>query len=150
MLEPWWRRASRPGSVGEQCVSENTGNELSTCDLDIAVPEDEYDPSDAEEEEREERRDDDRERGERLLDDIAVRQLERSITEDAQQTIAEGVLPGPAVTETICEPTGEDTGPIQRYDCLAVNEESGGTSSGYGYNGTINPDSGNLSWELSG
>jgi hypothetical protein len=89
----------------------------------------------------------DRARGERLLEQRAVFQLEEAITEDAQDTVEEGLLPGPAIQRTQCQPTGEDSGQVQNYDCLAVNEESGGTLSGYGYDASIN--GGTLRWELS-
>ena len=115
------------------------------CDHSAAVPRDEYEgeagPAN--------RESDDDAAVERQMSRLAKQELEKAITKDAQRNIDEGVLEGPAIIETTCEPIGGAASNTQRYDCLAANEKrGGGVYAGYDYDGTANTKSGNITWEL--
>lgn len=86
---------------------------------------------------------------------VLVTALQNSITKDAQKDINNGVLNGPAITNTVCTPVGggnlQDTLADHTGDwsCLAVNQTSAdGTESGYGFSATINYDTGSYTWQL--
>jgi hypothetical protein len=84
-----------------------------------------------------------------------VKELEKSITKDAQKDVNDGLLTGP-ITRTQCDPAGgsnpddlsTSTGD---FTCLAVNSEhTDGTSSGYRFSATIDYDQFNYTWHLGG
>jgi hypothetical protein len=84
-----------------------------------------------------------------------VKELEKSITKDAQKDVNDGVLTGP-ITRTECDPAGgsnpDDLSVTSAdFSCLAVNKENAdGTSSGYRFSATINYDQFNYTWHLGG
>lgn len=81
--------------------------------------------------------------------------LQQTITKDARKGVAEYLLEGP-ILRTVCTATGggsadDLTALTGTFDCLAVSEKhSDGTESGYGYAGTIDWESGRVSWQLGG
>ena len=82
-----------------------------------------------------------------------VKSLEKAITEDAQQSVNDGVLDGP-ILRTECDPAPGET-PMDVsvetsvYDCLAIyKEDTDGTASGWTYTGNINFETGRYSWSL--
>ncbi|MEA2431918.1 MAG: hypothetical protein QOI19_2391 [Thermoleophilaceae bacterium] len=84
-----------------------------------------------------------------------VKQLEKSVTKDAQKDVNSGLLNGP-VLRTECNPTGGSslddlsvtTGD---FTCLAVNADNAdGTASGYRFSATVNYDQFNYTWHLGG
>src|SRR3954453_5580511 len=84
-----------------------------------------------------------------------VKQLEKSITKDAQKDVNNGVLTGP-ILRTQCDPTG-GTNPDDLsvtsadFSCMAVTSEStDGTAHGYSFGATINYDKFNYTWQLGG
>lgn len=94
---------------------------------------------------------DDLERSSRRL---LAKDLQKSITKDANENVTSGVLDGP-ILRTVCTPVGggsEDLSePTGKYECLAVTEDNAdGTSSGYSYDATINYDKFSYTWQLSG
>jgi hypothetical protein len=81
--------------------------------------------------------------------------LRAAITKDAQKNIDNGLLSGPAISHTSCNPIagGSDSlsEPTARYECLAVNKTNvDGTEEGYRFTGTINFDRGDYTWRLGG
>ena len=83
----------------------------------------------------------------------AVRSLEKAVTGDAQEAVADGLLDGPII-RTECQAVGggstddlvEST---TKFECLAISEElSGGESRGYPYDATMNWDEGSYTWQL--
>jgi hypothetical protein len=81
--------------------------------------------------------------------------LRSAITKDAQKDVDTGLLDGPAISHTSCNPIAGGSNslsePTARYECLAVNEtHADGTESGYRFTGTINFDSGSYTWRLGG
>jgi hypothetical protein len=108
--------------------------------------------------EREQRRE---EREQAALDDVErfgrqvlVKDLQKSITKDANEQVAAGLLDGP-ILRTVCTPVGggsEDLSePTGKYECLAVTEESpDGTARGYSYGATINYEKYSYTWRLGG
>ncbi len=82
-------------------------------------------------------------------------QLQTAITNDATQKAYAGVLfNGPALSTTCTPISGGSSQDLSRstgtYSCLAIYQNNGdGTSSGYGYTGIINFDTGNMTWQLS-
>lgn len=83
-----------------------------------------------------------------------VSELEASITKDANEKIAEGLLDGPRVSETSCNPLGggstdDLTALTGEFECIAINKtETDGSSSGYRFSGTINYNADSWSWHL--
>lgn len=125
----------------EQCVSRTTGVPVS-CSLSFAIPADESE-TDAESSDADSGSDD---AIDRQVNRLASRELEQSITKDAQQAVDDGLLDGP-ITSTSCEELST-RGDTVRYDCLAINKTQGSTSEGYEYQGSVNTKSGTLRWEL--
>jgi type II secretory pathway pseudopilin PulG len=81
-------------------------------------------------------------------------QLQTDVTNDATQKANSGVLSnGPALSTTCTPISGGSSQDLSQstgtYSCLAAYQtNSDGTSTGYGYTGTINFDSGMISWQL--
>lgn len=81
-------------------------------------------------------------------------QLQTSITNDATQKANQGVLiDGPALSTTCTPVNGGSSTTLSQssgtYSCIAVYQYNGdGTSTGYDYTGTINFDTGSLTWRL--
>jgi hypothetical protein len=84
-----------------------------------------------------------------------VKQLEKSVTKDAQKDVSNGLLNGP-VLRTQCNAAGgsnPDDLSVTTADftCLAVTAENAdGTSSGYRFSATIDYDQFNYTWHLGG
>lgn len=83
---------------------------------------------------------------------VLVKDLQKSITKDANEKAATGVLDGP-ILRTVCTPVGggsEDLSePTGKYECLAVTEDNtDGTSSGYSFDATINYEKFSYTWQL--
>ena len=81
-------------------------------------------------------------------------QLQTEITKDATKKVNAGLLVSGPAQSTTCTPVNggssqklsESTG---TYTCLAIYQtNSDGTSSGYGYSGTINFETGMFTWQL--
>lgn len=95
------------------------------------------------------------EEAERTARQAAIKELQRNITKHAKELVGEQLLEGP-ILYTQCTATGggsadDLTALTGTFDCLAANEErKDGTISGYSYSGTIDWDSGQLSWKLGG
>jgi hypothetical protein len=89
----------------------------------------------------------------RRLRASVVKELERSVTKDAQQDVSDGLLDGP-ILRTDCTPTGTSADDLNvsaaTYSCLAVNKDNfdDGTSSGYSFTGNVNFDDGTYTWHL--
>jgi len=83
-----------------------------------------------------------------------VNELEKNITKSAKKAARTGVLDGP-IKYSSCTATGggstdDLTALTGTFDCMAVNKENkDDTVSGYGYDGTIDWQSGELTWQLS-
>lgn len=84
----------------------------------------------------------------------AETQLQDAITKDATGKANEGLLINGPAQSTSCTPVSggtsqnltESTG---TYSCIAVDQtNSDGTQSGYSYTGTINFDTGSMTWQL--
>lgn len=86
--------------------------------------------------------------GERAIEAETKRELQRTITKDAREQVANGVLDGP-ILKTSCSRVGGGSGKTKRYECIAVTERSGGTERGYPYDATANPDTGRITWKAS-
>jgi type II secretory pathway pseudopilin PulG len=86
----------------------------------------------------------------------AEQQLQTDITNDATKKLQSGLLINGPISNTTCTPVsgGSSTNLSQStgtYNCLAVYQtNSDGTSTGYHYTGTIDFNSGMLSWQLGG
>lgn len=84
-----------------------------------------------------------------------VVQLEDNITKDAKELVDDDLLEGP-IKSSSCTATGggstdDLTALTGTFECIAVNKEGDdGTASGYAYNGTIDWQSGELTWQLGG
>jgi type II secretory pathway pseudopilin PulG len=83
-------------------------------------------------------------------------QLQTAITKDATHDVNQGLLVNGPAQSTTCTPVsggssqslGESTG---TYSCSAIYQtNSDGTTTGYRYSGTINFQTGMLSWQLGG
>lgn len=94
-----------------------------------------------------------REAAERRLRGSAIKEMQKTITTDARDSVADGLLDGP-ILYTFCNPLGggsvdDLTALTTTFDCLAVNEElDDGRASGYGYDATMNWDEGSYTWQL--
>ncbi|MET0953523.1 MAG: hypothetical protein ABWX57_09555 [Aeromicrobium sp.] len=90
---------------------------------------------------------------ERSIRRDAVRDLEKNIVKSARKVVKTGYFDGP-ILKASCTATGggssdDLTAITGTFDCLAVTKENAdGTMSGYGYDGTIDWDSGTLGWEV--
>jgi hypothetical protein len=84
-----------------------------------------------------------------------IRQMEKSITKDAKESVVDGVLEGP-IYYTSCDPLGggsvdDLTALTTTFECLAVNEKLGdGQVRGWVFSATANWDEGSWSWQLGG
>ncbi|PWC06069.1 DUF2510 domain-containing protein [Mycetocola zhujimingii] len=81
-----------------------------------------------------------------------VTALEASIVEDANESVAEGVLEGP-ILSGYCTATGggstdDLTALTGTFECIAVTEQNGDQSKGYAYSATINWSDGSYTWRL--
>jgi len=82
-----------------------------------------------------------------------IRQMQKSITKDAKERAADGVLDGP-IYYTTCDPLGggsvdDLTALTTTFECLAVNEKlGGGQVRGWVFSATANWDEGSWSWRL--
>jgi len=94
-----------------------------------------------------------RERLERSIRHSLIHSLQASITKDAKKDVSDGLLDGP-ILRTVCQPVGggnlddlaDHTG---NWSCLAVtNDNTDGTSSGYGFSATVNYDTAAYTWHL--
>jgi cell division protein FtsB len=85
----------------------------------------------------------------------AVTSLEKAITKDAQNSVATGVLTGP-ILHSSCTPVSGSPDSLSArsgtFECLAANKTnaSDGTESGYRYSGTVDYDTGSITWHLGG
>ncbi len=92
-------------------------------------------------------------RAERKARASMIRFLERTITKDARKDVSKGFLDGP-ILETNCTATGggstdDLTALTGTFECLAVTEEEpDGIQRGHGYNGTVEWNTGNVTWEI--
>jgi predicted nucleic acid-binding Zn ribbon protein len=82
----------------------------------------------------------------------AEREMQASITKWARKQVAEGTLDGPILRST-CDPVGggsENLAEITvKYDCLAItNDNTDGTSEGYGVHATMDFNTGEYQWGL--
>ena len=83
-------------------------------------------------------------------------QLQTNITNDATQKFNQGLLTNGPITTTSCTPISGGSslnlsGSTGTYSCIAVYQtNSDGTQSGYRYSGTINFDTGSMTWQLGG
>jgi hypothetical protein len=90
---------------------------------------------------------------ERKLRRVLIAELEKNIVKSAKKVVKTGYFDGPILSAQ-CTATGggssdDLTALTGTFDCLAVNKENGdGTLSGYGYTGTIDWQTGDLSWQL--
>lgn len=95
----------------------------------------------------------DREAAERRLRNSAIKEMQKTITTDARDSVADGLLTGP-ILYTFCNPLGggsidDLTALTTTFDCLAVNEElDDGRASGYGFDATMNWNDGSYTWQL--
>jgi hypothetical protein len=95
----------------------------------------------------------DREAAERRLRGSAIKEMQKTITTDARDSVADGLLTGP-ILYTFCNPLGggsidDLTALTTTFDCLAVNEElDDGRASGYGFDATMNWNDGSYTWQL--
>jgi hypothetical protein len=93
---------------------------------------------------------------ERSLRRQLAKGLREEVTKDANENIDKGVLDGPAVSRTSCDPVEAD--PISdlsvtnaRYDCMAINKTNAdGSAEGWRYSGSINFRAGSYRWRLGG
>jgi hypothetical protein len=78
---------------------------------------------------------------------LAKTSLESMILKDARQKVNDGVLDGPIKKVTCDAATSADSSSTEgTFNCLAVTQtNSDGTDSGYGYVGTANYDTGEIS-----
>ena len=96
-----------------------------------------------------------KERAEREYRQLLIGKLEKSVTQDAREKVAEGILDGPILFSQ-CDPLGggsvdDLTALTTTFDCLAVNERlSGSRVSGWSFSATINWDESSWSWQLGG
>lgn len=94
-----------------------------------------------------------KERAERKYRQQLIAKLQKSVTQDARENVAEGILDGPILFSQ-CDPLGggsvdDLTALTTTFDCLAVNERlSGNRVSGWSYSATINWDESSWSWRL--
>jgi hypothetical protein len=80
------------------------------------------------------------------------RALQKAITKDARQRVADGVLDGP-ILKTLCDPVGggrdDLTSRTGKYECIAATElNDDGTYRGYSFHATINYKEFSYSWGL--
>jgi hypothetical protein len=93
------------------------------------------------------------ERAERHLRASLIKQMQKSITKDAKERVADGELEGP-IYYTSCDPLGggsvdDLTALTTTFECLAVNEKlGGGQVRGWVFSATANWDEGSWSWRL--
>lgn len=93
------------------------------------------------------------EREERQLRSKIIRQMQKSITKDAKERVADGELEGP-IYYTSCDPLGggsvdDLTALTTTFECMAVNEKlGGGQVRGWVFSATANWDEGSWSWQL--
>jgi len=79
--------------------------------------------------------------------------MQKSITKDAKERVADGELEGP-IYYTSCDPLGggsvdDLTALTTTFECLAVNEKlGGGQVRGWVFSATANWDEGSWSWRL--
>ena len=84
-----------------------------------------------------------------------VKQLEKSVTKDAQKDVNDGLLNGP-VLRTECDPAGginpnDLTVSTADFTCTAVTADNAdGTASGYRFSATVNYDQFDYTWHLGG
>lgn len=90
---------------------------------------------------------------ERTYRELIVAEMEKSILDDAKESVTTGILTGP-IMEVSCTPmaggsTDDLTALTGSYDCIAVNEKhDDGTASGYRFSATTNWDDASYSWHL--
>lgn len=90
---------------------------------------------------------------ERTARDDLVTYLEDQITQDAKESVSDGVLDGP-IKFTQCTATGggstdDLTALTGTFECLAANvEKDDGTIEGYAYSGTAEWETGSISWRF--
>jgi predicted nucleic acid-binding Zn-ribbon protein len=95
----------------------------------------------------------DREAAERRLRGSAIKEMQKTITTDARDSVTDGLLDGP-ILYTFCNPLGggsidDLTALTTTFDCLAVNEElEDGRASGYGFDATMNWNDGSYTWQF--
>lgn len=82
-------------------------------------------------------------------------ELEKLIKKDARTNVRQGILDGPILSAS-CTATGggstdDLTARTGTFDCIAVTKKhKDGTESGYGYQGTLDWDTGTATWQLDG
>lgn len=80
----------------------------------------------------------------RELKDLFKRELEGSIEKDARKQVRAGLLDGP-IKGAKCRYAADGPGATREYECIAITNESGDTAKVYGYEGTANSETGELS-----
>lgn len=84
-----------------------------------------------------------------------ITELEKNMTKSAKKVAKSGLIDGP-IKYTSCTATGggsvdDLTALTGTFNCLAVNKDNkDGTSSGYGYSGTIDWKTGEQTWQIGG
>lgn len=84
-----------------------------------------------------------------------VSALESNITKHAKKAVKDDLLDGPILSASCTATGGGSTDDLTAltgtFDCMAINKKNDdGTMSGYGYAGTIDWQSGELTWQLGG
>lgn len=84
-----------------------------------------------------------------------VKELERNITKSARKAVSTGVLDGPILYSSCTATGGGSTDDLTAltgtFDCLAANKENAdNTISGYSYGGTVEWETGTMTWQLGG
>lgn len=92
-------------------------------------------------------------RAERKVRASLIRQMQRAITKDAKERVADGELDGP-IYYTSCDPLGggsvdDLTALTTTFECLAVNEKlDGGQVRGWVFSATANWNEASWTWHL--
>ena len=90
---------------------------------------------------------------ERTVRASIIKQMQKSVTKDAKERVADGELDGP-IFYTSCDPLGggsvdDLTAFTTTFECLAVNEKLDGDQvRGWVFSSTVNWDEGSWSWRL--
>lgn len=88
----------------------------------------------------------------RVMRGLIIRDMEKSITKDARTDAADGLIDGP-ILRTQCEPApgGGGSQTAAPYTCIAVNKENGnGTLSGFRFTAIADLKKGSYTWHLGG
>lgn len=81
-----------------------------------------------------------------------AKDLAAAVNKDAKKKVASGLLDGPVLHSTCTPAAGgvdDSTATTESYDCfVATTKNSDGTESGYGYKGSVDYDTGSMTWQL--